>query len=57
MPQMRTKMTPMAVTTAVYRSGLEASTVWRLEIDGEDPFIALPFDREGHVPDVEPIAR
>jgi dimethylamine/trimethylamine dehydrogenase len=27
------------------------------EIDGDDPSIALPFDRERHVPDVDPIAR
>ena len=27
------------------------------EIDGDDPSIALPFDRERNVPDVEPIAR
>jgi dimethylamine/trimethylamine dehydrogenase len=27
------------------------------EIDGDDPSVALPFDRERNVPDVEPIAR
>jgi dimethylamine/trimethylamine dehydrogenase len=27
------------------------------EIDGEDPSIALPFDRERNVPDVAPVAR
>jgi dimethylamine/trimethylamine dehydrogenase len=27
------------------------------EIDGEDPSVSLPFDRERNVPDVEPIAR
>jgi dimethylamine/trimethylamine dehydrogenase len=27
------------------------------EIDGDDPSVALPFDRERNVPDVEPVVR
>jgi hypothetical protein len=26
------------------------------EIDGTDPTIALPFDRERNVPDIDPVA-
>jgi hypothetical protein len=41
------------------RSGLEASGIFdghRLarEIDGADPSVALPFDRERNVPVIEP---
>ena len=27
------------------------------EIDGPDPAVALPFDRERNVPEVQPVAR